>query len=152
VRFCLKWAILIDVMAATDKIFVYGTLRQGYSLHRHLRQVGAKYAGAGQIRGRLFDLGEYPGVLPSTRPSDSVRGELYDLESPRDQLSALDALEEYDPRRPRNSLFRRRIAEVRLDDGQKCKAWVYFFNRKPRSAQLIPQGDYSAFRRRRAVS
>jgi len=52
------------------KLFVYGTLRRGFELHSYLRRQSARFLGEGIIGGRLYDLGEYPGAIPSSLPGD----------------------------------------------------------------------------------
>jgi pyruvate carboxylase len=126
----------------TDKLFVYGTLRRGYEPHSYLRRQSARFLDDGIISGRLYDLGEYPGAVPSKSPEDEIRGELYELRNPKAHLRILDEVEEFDPQHPEKSLFVRRPAEVRLTSGETVEAWVYFLPRKPRNARLIASGDF----------
>lgn len=126
-----------------DKLFVYGTLRRGYSLHEHLAEGSSRFVGRGRIKGRLYDLGEYPGAIPVDAPGEEIAGELYQLGDPERQLPKLDELEEFDPAKPEQSLFVRRLADVDLDNGQRVKAWVYFLPRRPGKARLIAGGDYA---------
>lgn len=128
---------------ASEKLFVYGTLRRGYSLHSRLVKMNAKYLGSGHIGGALFDLGDYPGAVPSRSKRSRVDGELYELVSPRDQFKVLDRLEEYSPKRPRASLFVRRRATVQMRNGKRVRAWVYFLPRRPAAAQPIGSGNYA---------
>jgi pyruvate carboxylase len=137
-------------MATSNRLFVYGTLRRGFSLHGLLKRPGVRFEGKGRIRARLFDLGEYPGAVPSQRPADTVTGEIYHLSSPARQFVELDAIEEYDPRRPSTSLFRRRLIEVDTENGSKIKAWAYFLNKNLRKSTPIPHGNYAVGRRKRA--
>ena len=137
-------------MATSNKLFVYGTLRRGFSLHRILRRGGVRFEGKGRIRARLFDLGEYPAAIPSQRLADTVEGEIYKLDSPAHQFVELDAVEEYDRRRPSASLFRRRLVDVQTENGARIRAWVYFLNKNPRKSRPIPHGNYALVRRKRA--
>jgi pyruvate carboxylase len=139
-------------MATNNRLFVYGTLRRGFSLHGLLKRSGVRFEGKGRIRGRLFDLGEYPGAVPSQRASDIVEGEIYRLASPAQQFVELDAVEEYDPRRPSTSLFRRRLVEVQAENGARIKAWAYFLNKNLRKSRHIPHGNYALVRRKRAAA
>ncbi|HLE17957.1 MAG TPA: gamma-glutamylcyclotransferase family protein [Syntrophales bacterium] len=122
-----------------EKIFVYGTLRKGFPLHRYLADK-ARFVGAGTIRGALYDLGEYPGVVQSNK--GEVKGELYELENASKYLRELDRIEEFDPENPENSLFIRSLTDVKLADKKTTKAWVYFLPSKPARARLILDGDY----------
>lgn len=122
-----------------EMIFVYGTLRKGFSLHRYLSDK-ARFIGNGTIRGRLYDLGSYPGVLPTE--AGEVQGELYELEDGPKHLDILDRIEDFDPKNPERSLFIRALTEVRLSDNETIQAWAYFLPSKPLGARLIVDGDY----------
>jgi pyruvate carboxylase len=122
-----------------EKIFVYGTLRKGFPLHKYLSDK-ARFIGKGTIRGRLYDLGNYPGVLPSE--AGEVQGELYELEDGSKHLNKLDEIEGLDLMNPENSLFVRALTEVRLSDNKTIQAWAYFLPSKPPGARLIVDGDY----------
>src|SRR2546425_2586103 len=128
---------------ASEKLFVYGTLRRGHVLHSRLVKMNAKYLGSGRIGGALFDLGKYPGAFPSGSRRSRIHGELYELASPEDQLKALDRLEEYFPKRPRASLFVRRRATVHLNGGRRGCAGGYFLPKRPSEAAMIARGGYN---------
>jgi gamma-glutamylcyclotransferase (GGCT)/AIG2-like uncharacterized protein YtfP len=122
-----------------EKLFVYGTLRKGFPLHRHLAGKSV-CIGTGTIRGLLYDLGSYPGAVASN--DGEVHGELYELQGGSEQLKQLDQIEGFDPEHPEDSLFLRAVTEVQLPDGASTTTWVYLLPAKPASAQLIPGGDY----------
>ncbi len=125
------------------RLFVYGTLRKGYSLHRVLRRIRARYVGKGRIQGSLYDLGEFPGAVTSSSVRKRIEGEVYELPHPDAQLKELDRLEEFDSDRPEDSLFVRRMSTVRLASGRRMRAWVYFLPRRPLKGRPIAQGDYA---------
>lgn len=57
-----------------EMVFVYGTLRRGGS--NHFRMAGAEFVAAATVRGRLYQIDWYPGlVLDDT--ADDVTGEIY---------------------------------------------------------------------------
>jgi len=126
------------------EIFVYGTLRKGFVPHSYLHGWSVRFLGEGTIAGILYDLGEYPGAVPSDDPDNEIRGELYELTDPENQLRVLDGIEEFDSAQPETSLFVRKSARVRLRTGKEVAAWVYFLPRKPRNARLIASGDFAA--------
>jgi len=128
----------------TDKLFVYGTLRRGFDPHEYLRS-SARFLGKGRIAGRLYDLGEFPGAIPSALPGEEIKGELYELSDLGRQLKALDAYEEFDPIHPDKSLFVRQRVDVRLENGESLKAWTYFLPQEPAKARRIRSGDYLDF-------
>ena len=131
------------------KLFVYGTLRRGFPLHLRLGKRSVRYLGKGRVRGRLYDLGEFPGALPSSSPHDEIEGEAYELLDGEKQLRELDKVEEFYPDRPDDSLFVRRITDVRLHGGQHVKTWVYFLPKRPVKARTIAGGEYAEVRRSR---
>ncbi len=137
-------------MVESNKVFVYGTLRRGLPLHKLLRRGSVRLLGRARIQGRLYDLGEFPGALPSQSPANEIEGELYEFTNGAQLLKELDEVEEYFPERPNESLFLRRLADVELESGKKVKAWVYYLAEKPANARLIPGGDYAEARRSRS--
>ncbi len=106
--------------------------------------------GKGRIQGRLYDLGEFPGAVTSSSVRKRIEGELYELPHPETQLKELDRIEEFDSQRPENSLFVRRLSTVRLANGRRMRAWVYFLPRRPANARLIAQGDYAVAQQSRS--
>jgi len=121
-------------------LFVYGTLLNGFPLHYHLQKSSVKYLGEGHVEGTLYDLGAYPGAVPSAS-SSKIKGEVYELTDPK-KLKELDEVEGYNPSNPKRSLFVRRRTNVKLVSGQTIPAWMYFLPRMPTKGDLIESGDY----------
>lgn len=110
-------------------LFAYGTLMRGYDLHAVLAR-GATAAGTATARGRLLDLGRYPGLIEG---AGRVHGEIYRLDDP-ELLPALDREEGYN--------FERRRAVVTLAGGRRVRAWLYRYRGPRQRAIPIPDGDY----------
>ncbi|MEW6511742.1 MAG: gamma-glutamylcyclotransferase family protein [Bacteroidota bacterium] len=136
-------------MAATPKhIFVYGTLRRGRpTLNGWQKKLGAEFVGHGSIRAGLYNVGRYPGALPSR--TLRTYGEVFRLENPASALKQLDQYEEYDQRREAESLYIRRLVSVTLQNGKTVLAWVYYYNKVVPASRLIRSGKYR--QRRKAV-
>ncbi len=131
----------IGPVATPRFLFVYGTLLRGFaSLESWRRRVQAEFAGRGRIKGKLYDLGEYPGAIADAE--QVVRGEVYELRGPANAVSILDEYEGYFPLHPKRSLFVRTVTPVIMDDGRETKAWVYFYNGPVDERKLIAGGDY----------
>jgi gamma-glutamylcyclotransferase (GGCT)/AIG2-like uncharacterized protein YtfP len=122
-------------------LFVYGTLKRGFKRHRFLQAARAQFLCRGSVRGRLFDLGHYPGVLPSDHPCDVVLGEVYRLPNPALALRVLDAMEGCAATSDAGE-YRRELARVTLDHGKAAEAWVYWLNRQAGPQRRITNGDY----------
>ena len=127
-------------------LFVYGTLRPALARGEPARLIlGLRHCGTATVRGLLYDLGGYPGLVPG---EGAVRGDLLEITSP-EQLAALDAYEECDGPDP---LYRRELMPVVRAEGEEAFAWVYLYARSLAAARRIPAGDYSAARRRGPVA
>lgn len=121
-------------------LFVYGTLRCGGKRHDILQRLGSVYVGKGSVAGELFDLGEYPGAVKSDSSQARVIGEVYRL---RNLNSVLRTLDEYEGVGDVTSLYRREIAEVTLESGERLNAWIYWLKQRPPRGRRIESGDYT---------
>ncbi len=129
-------------------IFVYGTLRQGAGpAHVHLLQY-AEYIAHGFVPGRLYDLGDYPGLVPPDCNYDIVRGEVYQLFWP-EALRALDCYEGCSESDPIPHEYRREVVQVHLETGDRCRAWAYWYQGPIDQPTRIDSGDYIRFLRLR---
>ena len=117
------------------RIFIYGTLLQG--LHRHYLIKNSVLLGPGKIVGKLWDLGNYPGL---TQGDGSVIGELF--ESDTNTIQQLDIMEVFYQKLPSKSLFIRKSTEVRLFSGDVTYADCYFYNGPVNYGSPISCGDY----------
>jgi gamma-glutamylcyclotransferase (GGCT)/AIG2-like uncharacterized protein YtfP len=124
-------------------LFVYGTLRRDrrHGMYRLLARY-ANFIGDATFQGRLFLVDEFPGATLSNNPNDIVRGEVYRLDSPDLVLGRLDDYEEFDPRAPDQSLYRRELVDILLNNGKCICAWIYLYNRPTESLLPIPSGDF----------
>ena len=126
----------------TTYLFVYGTLRRRALEPAHeLLARRATLIGTGFFRGKLYDLGRYPGALASRDQSDRVLGEIYRL---RRATAILQRLDDYE-----GELFKRRRMPIRFGAGKKSFAWVYLYRGQVKEAEWIRSGDYLEFLARR---
>ena len=102
---------------------------RGFALNRVLA-ARSTLLGDGAVRGRLLDLGRYPGLVVG---AGRVHGEIYRLDDP-ELLPVLDREEGYN--------FERRRAIVTLANGRRARAWVYRYRGPQNRAVPIPDGDY----------
>ncbi len=127
----------------SDRIALYGSLMRGLGALESLGISNAlRFEGSCSIPGQLFDLGSYPGLRPGP---GRVRGELYRLDRQEglSALARLDEFEDFDPRRPEESLYRR--VRVDLLEPADCSAWLYVYNRQPDPRLQIPSGDWRGY-------
>lgn len=129
---------------AKDFLFLYGSLRKGGAMHGKLIAPHCSFEGNGELPGRLFGLGDYPGLLPATGSGGRVKGEVWRFDSSFPLLARLDEYEGCAPASPRPHEFRREKKGVLLDDGRRLKAWVWYFNRRANPLARIESGDWFA--------
>jgi gamma-glutamylcyclotransferase (GGCT)/AIG2-like uncharacterized protein YtfP len=113
-------------------LFTYGTLMRGFRLHRLLAG-RAELLGRGQVRGRLVDLGSYPGAVPDA--AGVVHGEVYRVVEPA-LWATLDSAE--------GPQYHRREVTVRSEDGRELAASMYWYVGPLDRGVPIPGGDYRA--------
>jgi gamma-glutamylcyclotransferase (GGCT)/AIG2-like uncharacterized protein YtfP len=124
---------------AEPLLFTYGTLMRGYGLH-HVLGPRAELVGLATARGRLFDLGRYPGAVEG---QGRVRGEVYRLRDPQ-VLAAVDRAE--------GVQFVRGHTLLTLANGGRARAWIYRYRGPRERAVPIPDGDYRRARPARSTS
>lgn len=123
----------------TNIVAVYGTLREGLTNHQFI--TGCKRIGLGWLTGfRMYNLGEYPGVIPTHDESGRIRVEWYDV--PDDVLAELDRLEEFNPEAPQSSLYLRKRVFSPYGQG-----WIYIYNQPLSSAPYMEAGDWERYTR-----
>ena len=123
-----------------NKLFVYGTLQKGRHAHRILNSAGARFVGNGKVRGILYDLLDFPGLVRNRARGKFVAGQIYELKGPDAALRILDEYEEFDPSNVPHSLFIRKQARIYLAGGSEIIAWIYFYNRSVVGRELSRAG------------
>lgn len=113
-------------------LFVYGTLRAGQSNAKMLDGLG-HYSGAAAMRGTLYRIAAYPGLVDGDA---EVRGELFELAAPERSLAVLDAFEGEDYGRVEREAIR--------PDGSRIRAWVYLYRGETGGKAVIVSGDWTA--------
>ncbi|HEY2932078.1 MAG TPA: gamma-glutamylcyclotransferase family protein [Acidobacteriota bacterium] len=114
-----------------DYLFTYGTLRQGHAtgpiagVVRKLKKIGK-----GWVRGKLYDLGEFPGAVLNEAARSRIAGEVYEITDPN-IWETLNSYEGYDPADPSGSLFVLQKCPAELEDGQSLECRIYVFNQDP---------------------
>ena len=132
-----------DGLSDMTRLFVYGTLkRDSRNSILHLLDRDATFIGYARMRGLLFDLGMYPGVVASPDSDTWVHGEVYALRSPSDSLARLDTYEGCGINDPDTHEFERIAHEVELTSGETNVAWVYIYKGPTSGRPEIQSGNY----------
>lgn len=129
--------------AAVRYLFVYGTLRRNsqHALATYLA-AGSQWLGQARMPGRLYDLGQYPGMLAAVEADDWVCGDLYELDKPAHMLAVLDRYEGCDSAAAHPWLFERVLATAVTTDDLCQSAWVYLYRQHVPEQQRIRSGNY----------
>ena len=130
-------------MTESAYLFVYGTLRSGADTEwAHLLANRAERVGVGRVRGSMFQLDGYPGIVLPPGGNDWVTGDLYRIDNPESVWPVLDEYEGCAPNDPLPHEFERRMVQVRKEDGSRVNAWAYVYRLETTGKPRIPSGDY----------
>ncbi|MFH0810544.1 MAG: gamma-glutamylcyclotransferase family protein [Pseudomonadota bacterium] len=123
-----------------NQVFVYGTLKRGFSRYRTpaLRDLRAGTEENACVVGTLYDLGLYPGLR--IHGSGLVHGEIQRFRPIESALCMLDAIEGYrGPRAPGNLFVRQRILATDAW-GRNRDCWVYLYAQEVEDFRGIASG------------
>jgi len=122
------------------EVFVYGTLRRGQCREERMRRHRPTRVEEGWLAGKLFDLGQYPGLVLGG--VDEVHGELWTYEETSALLDTLDEVEDFHGFGAPGSLYHRVLVTVRDAKGSGRVAWTYVYVGELEGARHIPSGRY----------
>lgn len=129
-------------------IFFYGTLMPGIAnplsdlIHKNTSRVGN-----GSYQGKLFLVGDYPGVVPDKSPKSRVFGVIHKLMHDPELLSVIDDYEGYDFENEENSLFIRKSVVIDMENGERRNCWIYLYNKDVSGLTHLPHGNYLRYRK-----
>ena len=101
------------------RVFVYGTLRRGGS--NHFRMAGGLFLGEATVRGRLYKIDWYPGLVLDPA-GDPIPGEIFEVGA--EQLAALDEFEGVSATEVEGSEYRRVETIAQRQEGP-MSVWVW---------------------------
>lgn len=134
-------------MTTTSKVYpgdlfvFYGLLKQGAAgspEHINLDQHGV-FKGACAFKGRMLDVGGYPGVVEG---QNLVHGQRYQIED----VSIVPALDEFEDvtNDRKTSLYIRKKVPLFTSAGVETNrtAWVYWYNQADKGFPIIMDGNW----------
>lgn len=121
----------------TNIIAIYGTLRSGLKDHEIIAK--CQPVGLGWLTGfQMYNLGDFPGVIPTHDDSGRIRVEWYDV--PNETLEEIDRLEGFDPDASHTSLHFRKPVFSPYGRG-----WIYVYNKALNDEPYMEAGDWTRF-------
>ncbi len=144
------------VNASPDEfLLLYGSLGSREATHAELGLDKAlQPLGSREIRGSLYDLGEYPGLVLGP---GVVVAELFKI-SDRSVLLRLDEFEEYNHAKPEQSLFRRTTLQLpryrsrlasKLHGHPVIDAWIYLYDQPVGGKEKIAEPSWYEYKSKR---
>jgi gamma-glutamylcyclotransferase (GGCT)/AIG2-like uncharacterized protein YtfP len=132
---------------ATYYLFVYGSLRSGFKspVYEYISRFYT-FVGDGTVKGKLYDLGEYPAAIP-VEDESCIVGELYNIKNTNDFSWAIGQLDDYEGvnvEAGEEKLYRRDIADITCN-GEVFSAWIYWYNGDVSGKPEIASGDIMEF-------
>jgi gamma-glutamylcyclotransferase (GGCT)/AIG2-like uncharacterized protein YtfP len=127
----------------SEHLFAYGTLQPGCAPPQ-MADVVAKLrlVGEGFVRGKLYDLGGYPGAVPDENAPGKIIGTVMELPDDPEVVRDLDAYEECDSHSPETSEYIRELREVELAAGGSLTCWFYRYNGQTNERRVIASGNW----------
>ena|ERR1700754_225703 len=108
-------------------LFVYGTLlNSGNSYGAYLQQ-HCTFLQPGKFKGKLYDMGEYPGAIIQENGDQYVHGSIYLMDEPKKILSFIDEYEGFGSDQDQPNLFIRILKEIETVT-KPMDCWVYVYN------------------------
>jgi gamma-glutamylcyclotransferase (GGCT)/AIG2-like uncharacterized protein YtfP len=135
---------------ANHYLFVYGSLRSGFpSTAFQFMNPYFQLVANGKVKGKLYDLGEYPAGIP-TAEEKYIVGELYKANSEEEFNWAISQLDDYEgvyPDEGEQQEYERAVTTV-IADGKEYSSWIYWYKGDTEGKLLIESGDVFEYARR----
>jgi gamma-glutamylcyclotransferase (GGCT)/AIG2-like uncharacterized protein YtfP len=124
-------------------VFAYGSLRKGFnsSAYEYISRYFNFYGNA-TVKGKLFDLGEYPAAIP-VQEDAFIKGELYFVKNENEFSWAIAQIDDYEGvlvEPPEQPMYRREIADAFFNN-TIVPAWIYWYNGDVSGNPVIVSGD-----------
>ena len=110
-----------ETLCMCNNVFVYGTLKQGFTRENSMIDGRKGDPVYGKIQGELIDIGPFPGLIQG---ENEVIGEVHTYSEIGSVLERLDTIEGFYAHGASNNLFERILCNVETKNGI-MQAWTY---------------------------
>ena len=132
-------------MAINNYLFVYGTLLNADNEFAIYLKNNCSFYANGKFKGRLYDIGEYPGAIADDLYTGYIYGSIFMMKDAVSALKYLDDYEGFGPEQEQPNLFVRELMEIDSDNGI-ISCWCYLYNLPVDGLKLIVSGNYWNYR------
>jgi gamma-glutamylcyclotransferase (GGCT)/AIG2-like uncharacterized protein YtfP len=122
-------------------LFVYGTLLINDNKYAAYLQKHCKLVGEGKTKGKLYDIGEYPGAIIDTNARQFIYGDIYLIDNTENVIHLIDEYEGLAPDEPQPHEYVRTIVNIETSNGS-IACWMYLYNWPINNFQEVPGGKY----------
>jgi gamma-glutamylcyclotransferase (GGCT)/AIG2-like uncharacterized protein YtfP len=130
----------------SNLLFIYGTLMQAENSYGAYLRDNSELLGKAKLRGKLFDIGPYPGAHYIPGSDLYTFGHLLKLRRPNEALQIIDEYEGFGATELQPNEFVREIVQVEYNNGPVI-CWAYLYNHPVDDLSEIKSGDYIDFLR-----
>jgi len=122
-------------------LFVYGSLLDDANEFAVYLKKSCIFYSKGKFRGKLYDIGEYPGAIVEADSDVFVYGNIFILNDAEAVLEILDGYEGFGEDQPQPNEFIRVLLDIETDDDPvRCR--VYLYNLPVDGLRQIVSGNY----------
>ncbi len=125
-------------------LFVYGTLLDERNPYGAYLKEHCSFYQKGKFRGKLYDLGEYPGAIADPKSDSYIVGSIFLMNDAAAILKNLDNYEGFGVDYPQPNEFVRAFIAVETEE-QPIDCWVYLYNSPTKGFLQIASGDYMEY-------
>lgn len=125
-------------------LFIYGTLLHKQNVFASYLKENSTFFAKGKLRGLLYDIGSYPGVLLNPSGDTFVYGSIVYMNNPVTVLEKLDYYEGIGDLYPEPHEYVRALVDIETEKGI-INCWVYLYNWPFDEHRQIVSGDYMAY-------
>lgn len=131
---------------ADNYLFVYGTLLDGDNEFAIYLKKHCTFYAKGKFKGKLYDIGEYPGAIADSGYASYVYGSIFMMNDAVSDLRLLDDYEGFGKEQEQPNLFIREVLEINSEKGI-INCWCYLYNLSVEGLKLIASGDYAEYKK-----
>jgi len=122
-------------------LFVYGTLLDESNPYAAFLKENSRLHQQGRLRGKLFNIGNYPGAIIDDTAETFVYGSIFLMNDPKSVLDELDEYEGFGDDFAQPNEFIRDLVEVETKN-TNLRCWVYLYNLPVHTLPQISSGNY----------